>query len=87
MIFPLPKVKLDWLRYKVIIFSQGSAITQCRAIEQSQILLSQYLKNYPFERVPKDILHFAGTNNIFATCMKTIGGDFIFGSVILPGMT
>ena len=35
------------------------------AIEKSPILLSQYWNIDNFETVPKIILHFGGTNNIF----------------------
>ena len=41
-------------------------ITKWWAIEKFPILLSQYWKNYHFERVSKFISHFGGTNNIFA---------------------
>ena len=40
------------------------------AIEKSPILLSQYWKNYHFERVTKIISYFDGSNNIFADCIR-----------------
>ena len=41
------------------------AITKWGAIEKSKILLSQYWKNYHFQRVAQIISHFDGCNNIF----------------------
>ena len=46
----------------------GRAITIWGAIEEGPILLSQYWKNYHFQRVTKIISHFESSNNIFADC-------------------
>ena len=51
-------------------FCYQRAITKWGAIEKSQILLSQYWKNYHFEMVPKIISHFDGKNNIFADFIR-----------------
>ena len=42
----------------------GSAITKWGATEKIKKLLSQNWKNEHFDRIPKIISHFEGTNNI-----------------------
>ena len=46
----------------------GRAITKSGTIEKSPILLLKYLKNEYFNRIPKNILYFGGTKNVFADC-------------------
>ena len=45
------------------------AITEWGAVKKSQILLSQYGKNYHFQRVTKILSHFDGSNKIFVECI------------------
>ena len=61
-------IKSDNFCYRKV----GRAITKWGAIEKSPILLSQYWKNYHFQRVTNIISYFGVSNNIFADCKCTI---------------
>ena len=58
------EIKSDTVCYRKV----ERVINKWGAKEKSQILLSQYWKNYHFERATKIILHFDGSN-IFVDCM------------------
>ena len=47
----------------------GRAITKCGAIEKKSNIAFAILKNYHFQKVPKIISNFDGSNTIFADCM------------------
>ena len=59
------EIKSDNFCYRKV----GRVITKWEAIEKSPILLSDYWKNFHFQRVTIIISHFDGSNNIFADCM------------------
>ena len=62
------EIKSDNFCYRKV----GRAITKWWAIEKSPILI-----NYQFERVTKIILHFDGSNNIFADCTLQVSINVI----------
>ena len=57
---------------KATTFAIAKAITKWGAIDKSPILLSQYWKNYNFERITKIISHFDCSNKNFADCILFI---------------
>ena len=64
------KMKKRGKEGQLLLSESYRAITKRGPIEKSPILLSQYWKNTHFHMVPKIILHFRGTNNIFVDCIK-----------------